>query len=141
MKTWVIAIVALLAAAAGGYYLYVQGSAPADSAVVAEAKRGFAACTNPPNPAPAPDGATATKEQMLAARHAASGFDTAIVAYTQCLKNVEQRMHDGHEFSATADIKQVAALAVEKHNAAIDRDQKFASQVNEEIRKFKTKGN
>ena len=141
MKTWIIAVVLLLAAGAGGYYLYVRSQAPAESAIVAEANRNFAACTLPRTPSPAPDGATASKEQMLAARRGASEFDTAITAYTQCVKNVEQHLHDIHEFSATADMQQVAKLAVDKHNAAIERDQKVASQVNEEIRKFKARGN
>ncbi len=141
MKAWIIAIVLLLTAGAGSYYLYVRSRAPAQSAIVAEASRGFAACTNPTTPAPAPDGTTATKDQMLAARRTASAFDTAITAYTQCLDNVARGMRDRHEFSAAADMQQIARFAVEKHNAAIERDQNMADQVNEEIRKFKARGN
>ena len=140
MKAWIIAIILLLGAGLASYYLYLH-RAPTESAAVAEANRGFAACAIPATPPPPADGATASKDQMLAARRVAAEFDSAITTYTQSLKSVEQRTRDGHEFSAAADMQQVAKLAVDKHNAAIERDQKVADQVNCEIRKFKARGN
>jgi hypothetical protein len=139
VKARIIAVILLLGAAAGGYYLYVRSQGPADSAVLAEAKREVAACPSPSAPGPAPDGATASKDQMLAAAHAASDFDKATTVYTACLKSVQQRLRDAHEFSATTDLQQVDQFVIEKNNVAIDRDQKVADQVNEQIRKFKAR--
>lgn len=142
MKTWIIAIVVVLAAGAAGYFLLGRSRSPAESALLADARRGFAACPSPATPGPAPDGATATKEQMVSARRAAADFDQAITAYSQCLKSVEQRIRDGHrEVSAAADLQQAGRLMTERNNAAIDRDQQVANQVNVELRKFKARNN
>ncbi len=51
----------------------------------------YAACTYPTPPDSLPDGATATREQMLEGKKKVTEFDQAIGAYTTCLQAGNRR--------------------------------------------------
>jgi hypothetical protein len=98
----------------------------------------FVACGAPAAPSDVPDGATATREQMVAAHATVKAFDEATTIYTQCLDTTAYQA--GVQFKAvatSADAAAVSALQIQLHNAAIDRDQALANRFNVQLRRFK----
>jgi hypothetical protein len=100
----------------------------------------FTACGAPAAPAIAPVGATATRDQMLAAHATVKAFDEATIIYNQCLDTTAYQA--GVQFKAVAtraDTEALSALQVQLHNAAIDSDQAVASRFNVQLRRFKAR--
>lgn len=100
----------------------------------------FAACGVPAPPTDLPDGATATRKQMVAAHATVKAFDEATTIYTRCIDTTAYQA--GVQFKAvatSADIDAVGALQTELHNAAIDRDQAVANRFNVQLRRFKAR--
>jgi hypothetical protein len=100
----------------------------------------FLACGAPAAPSEVPDGATATREQMVAAHATVKAFDEATTIYTQCLDTTAYQA--GVQFKAvatSADTDAVSALQIQLHNAAIDRDQALANKYNVQLRRFKAR--
>ena len=100
----------------------------------------FADCTAPPNEVKIPDGATATMDQMLAAKHAIQENNTAVEAYTQCLK-AEQ---DAKIAAGGTDMKdeervKISTEYANRQNAEVEKLQKLADKFNVEVRAFKAK--
>jgi hypothetical protein len=79
----------------------------------------WASCKAPPAPPSPPKGVSATREEMLAAQSAIKGYNSSVVAYTECMKK-----EGGSEKEATEVIAQL---------------QKLAEQFNAELRAFKQK--
>jgi len=79
-----------------------------------------AACTDPGAPPPVPDGATVSREEMIAAQKAFRAYDTAVREYALCLEKI-----GGSE-----------AL----QNAAVHRVEVAAEKFNAELRAFKKRG-
>jgi hypothetical protein len=77
----------------------------------------WAACLAPATPPSPPSGATATREQMLAAQSAAKGYDAAVVEFADCV-----RKSGGGESQI---------------NEAIELLKKHAERFNAELRAFK----
>jgi hypothetical protein len=100
----------------------------------------FVACGAPSAPSDVPDGATATREQMVATHATVKAFDEATTIYTQCLDTTAYQA--GVQFKAVAtdaDAAAVSALQIQLHNAAIDRDQTLANKFNVQLRRFKAR--
>ena len=100
----------------------------------------FVACGAPAAPSEVPDGATATREQMVAAHATVKAFDEATTIYTQCLDTTAYQA--GVQFKAvatSADTDAISALQTQLHNAAIDRDQALANKFNLQLRRFKAR--
>jgi hypothetical protein len=76
-----------------------------------------AACAEPVAFEAMPDGATATREELLSAQRAIKAYDNAVKAYTDCL-------HDAGDSPAKANLA-VAVL------------EKTAARFNEELHRFK----
>ena len=75
--------------------------------------RAWAACTDP-GPAPqVPDGATVSREEMIAAQKAFRAYDTAVREYALCLEKT-----GGSEALQNAAVRRVE-LAAEKFNAEL----------------------
>ena len=74
-------------------------------------------CDAPAAPPAPPSGASATREAMIAAQAAIKGYNTAVAAYTECMKKT-----NGNEKDALAVLAQL---------------QKLAEQFNAELRTFK----
>lgn len=100
----------------------------------------FMACGAPAPPSEVPDGATATREQMVAAHTTVKAFDEATTIYTQCVDTTAYQA--GVQFKAVAtraDTDAISALQTQLHNAAIDRDQAVANRFNVQLRRFKSR--
>lgn len=76
-----------------------------------------AGCTEPPMFNEIPDGANATREQMLSAQRAIKAYDNAVKAYSECLRD--------------------AGDTSNKANVAVDRLQHIAERFNVELHTFK----
>lgn len=110
-----------------------------------------ATCSYPRGPDNMPDGETATKEQMLAAKKEVSRYNDEMTAYLNCIK----LEHDG----ALADLEKEGAAArtedakkanaarkadferkqTQKHNAAVDEVTAVVDRFNEQLRAYKKK--
>lgn len=87
-----------------------------------------------------PDGATATLQQMTAARAAFGAYDAATNNYTQCVDEMVARVAKQFAASASqADLKALSAFAASAHNTAIDQEQAFADQFNGQVRAYNAK--
>lgn len=92
-------------------------------------------CTAPETPQ-LPDGASSTMEQMLEGQKAVKAFQSANLAYMQCLEPVlsaaEMQVKEGAEGAADA------YKAIEdRYNAAVSAEEEVAGQFNTEIREYK----
>ena len=102
----------------------------------------YAACTYPPPPAKLPDGATASRDEMLAGKKLVTEFDKAIGEYNTCL----QKEADEAIAKLAADDKEkdskkteIQKMADQKHNAAVEADEQVATQFNEQLRAYNAK--
>ena len=100
----------------------------------------FADCTAPTKEVKIPDGATASMDDMLAAKHAIQENNTAVETYTQCLK-AEQ---DAKIAAGGTDMKDEERVKIStdyanRQNAEVEKLQKLADKFNVEVRAFKAK--
>ncbi len=99
----------------------------------------YAACTYPTPPDSLPDGATATREQMLEGKKKVTEFDKAIGAYTACLKlETEAALAKSPDLTEEQK-KEIQKMADQKHNAAVEADEQIAVRFNEQLRAFNAK--
>jgi hypothetical protein len=124
-----------------------QPAVPSDSAPTAQtgsadimqaAHTAFFSCHAPFDlPAP-PDGATASKEEMVAAHRAASAYNDNMNHYLDCLQSKSDSLESQYRGTASAqDLAQIESLHTGMHNAAIDRLQSNVQRFNKELVKFK----
>jgi hypothetical protein len=102
-----------------------------------------AACVYPQAPAKLPNGASATKDEMMAANALMKDYSKAVQeVYLPCL---EKEQNDAIAALDAADPeyakKKDAAEAIhaKKHNAALDELQAIATRWSDEIKAFKAK--
>ena len=106
------------------------------------AGQAYGACTYPSPPDSLPDGATATRDQMLAGKKKVVDFDNAIGAYTNCLKLetdaalIKSAELTDEQKKQNADIQK---MADQKHNAAVEADEAIAARFNEQLRAYNAK--
>jgi hypothetical protein len=102
----------------------------------------YAACTYPSPPDKLPDGATASRDEMLAGKKKVTEFDQAIGEYNTCLqKEADEAVgklaaDDKEKESKKADIQK---MADQKHNAAVEADEQIASRFNEQLKAYNAK--
>jgi hypothetical protein len=100
----------------------------------------YAACTYPKAPDNAPDGNTATLEQMVAAQKAVKTFDQEIVAYTNCIKLEHDATLSKEGEKLTPEQKaEMERVQVQKHNAAVEESEAVAARFNEQVKVYKAK--
>jgi hypothetical protein len=106
------------------------------------AGQAYGACTYPVPPDTVPDGATATRDQMLAGQKKVVEFDKLINAYNTCLQ-LEADAAIVKSAELTAEQKKqneaIMKMADQKHNAAVDADEAVAARFNEQLRAFNAK--
>jgi len=102
----------------------------------------YAACTYPSPPDKLPDGATASRDEMLAGKKKVTEFDAAISEYNNCL----QKEADEAIAKLAADDKDretkkkdIQNMADQKHNAAVEADEQIAARFNEQLRAYNAK--
>lgn len=92
---------------------------------------GFAAAAcEPPSPVPMPDGATATRDQMLAAQAQVRAYQAAMNELLACLASEL----DGEGEQAPEEFK---SLMVSRHNAAVAEMEGVAAAFNDQLRAFR----
>jgi hypothetical protein len=102
-----------------------------------------ATCTYPRSPDAPPDGNTATKDQMIAAKHDFDRYNSEMNAYLDCLKLEMDSATPKDPKKLTADEKKKAddqqKILVQKNNAAVDELQVNVGRFNEQLKAFKAK--
>jgi hypothetical protein len=96
-------------------------------------------CTYPRAPDAPPDGNTATKDQMIAAKHDFDRYNGEMNSYLDCLKLEMDAAAPKDPKKPTADEKKQAAILVQKNNAAVDELQAVVGRFNEQLKLFKAK--
>lgn len=87
----------------------------------------FADCHLPPAPSKVPDGASATKQQMVTAMQTLQHYNGDVNVYLKCL-----------DFEARRN-RLSAAQQESMHNSAVATLQRIAAQFNAQVRVFKAK--
>ena len=98
-----------------------------------------ATCTYPRAPDAPPDGNTATKDQMIAAKHDFDRYNGEMNSYLDCLKLEMDAAAPKDPKKPTADEKKQAAILVQKNNAAVDELQAVVGRFNEQLKIYKAK--
>ena len=96
-------------------------------------------CTYPRAPDAPPDGNTATKDQMIAAKHDFDRYNGEMNTYLDCLKLEMDAAAPKDPKKPTADEKKQAAILVQKNNAAVDELQAVVGRFNEQLKLYKAK--
>jgi hypothetical protein len=100
----------------------------------------FADCPAPNSDIKIPDGATATKDQMLAAQHSIKDADAAIATFAECLRDEQDaKIAAGGDKMTDADKLKISTDYVNRQNAEVEKLQKLADQFNVELRAYKAK--
>ena len=102
----------------------------------------YAACTYPSPPAKLPDGATATRDEMLAGKKLVTEFDNAIGEYNTCLqKEADEAIGKltGEDKEKEAKKAEIQKMTDQKHNAAVEADEQIATRFNEQLRAYNAK--
>jgi hypothetical protein len=109
---------------------------------------GFAAhaqadCTYPRAPDAVPDGNTASKEEMIAAKNEVSRYNTEMNAYLDCLKLEINAAtpKDPSKLSKDdrAKAEQQEKILTQKNNAAVDELQAVVGRFNDQLKAYKAK--
>ena len=102
-----------------------------------------ASCTYPRAPDAPPDGATATKDQMITAKHDFDRYNSEMNAYLDCIKLEMDSAVPKDTSKLSADDKKKAdehaKVLVQKNNAAVDELQANVGRFNEQLKIFKAK--
>ena len=97
----------------------------------------FAACDYPKR-IDIPNGAEATKEEMIAGQRAIKTYMDAMNTYLDCIESETEAAKSPDESpEITAERK---ALLSKRHNAAIDEMETVAAEFNAQVRAYKAKG-
>ena len=100
----------------------------------------YADCTAPNNDVKIPDGATATKDEMLAAQHAIKENDAAIATFSECLRaEQDAKVAAGGDKLTDADKLKISTEYVNRQNVEVEKLQKLADQFNVALRAYKAK--
>jgi len=102
-----------------------------------------ATCSYPRAPDAPPDGATATKEQMITAKHDFDRYNSERNAYLDCIKLEMDSAVPKDTSKLSPDEKKKAEehekMLVQKNNAAVDELQANVGRFNEQLKIYKAK--
>jgi hypothetical protein len=100
-------------------------------------------CTYPRAPEAPPDGNTATKDQMIAAKHDFDRYNGEMNSYLDCLKLEMDAAAPKDASKLSPDEKKKAdaqqKVLVQKNNAAVDELQAVVGHFNEQLKIYKAK--
>ncbi len=97
-----------------------------------------ATCPYPAAPASIPDGATASKEEMLAGKASIGTFNAAVEQYLACL-DTELQAQLTETTVSDDQRKSLQSMANAKHDAAVDELTALAARFNEQVKAYKAK--
>ena len=102
-----------------------------------------ATCTYPRAPDAIPDGNTASKEEMIAAKNEVQRYNTEMNAYLDCIKLEigAATPKDPSKLSKDdkAKAEQQEKVLTQKNNAAVDELQAVVGRFNEQLKAYKAK--
>jgi hypothetical protein len=97
-------------------------------------------CHAPPDPPAPPDGASASKEEMITSNRETSKYNDDMNQYLDCLKTTSANLQARYRGTATVgEVNEVDALAVRLNNEAVDRLQSKVKTFNGELAKYKAR--
>jgi hypothetical protein len=97
-----------------------------------------AECTYPKPPGNAPDGLTATQEEMVAGMQAVKDYNARVTEYLECLeKETQERIEAAGPTASPDQIEQIKAIHAKRHNAAVEELEAHAARFNEQVKVFK----
>jgi hypothetical protein len=97
-----------------------------------------AECAYPKAPDAAPNGNTATKEEMVAGMQQIKKYNEDMNSYVDCVvQETDKRVAEAGDNAA--QVKQIKELGVKKQNAAIDELTARTDEFNQQVRAFKAK--
>ena len=96
-------------------------------------------CNYPRSPDAPPDGNTATKDQMIAAKHDFDRYNGEMNSYLDCLKLQMDAAAPKDPKKPTAEEKKQSEMLVQKNNAAVDELQAVVGRFNEQLKVYKAK--
>jgi hypothetical protein len=103
----------------------------------------MADCIYPKSPDAPPDGATATKDQMVAASQENKRYNAEMNAYLECIKLEMDNAQPKDPSKLSPDEKKKAAerhnALAQKNNAAVDELQAVIGRFNEQLKIYKAK--
>jgi hypothetical protein len=86
-----------------------------------------------------PDGATASRQEIVAARAAFQAYDAATNSYVHCVDATVEHISAQYPNAPPTDLQALKAFGVRTHDTAIDQEQALADQFNAQIRTYKAK--
>jgi hypothetical protein len=102
-----------------------------------------AACSYPKSPDAPPDGNTATRDEMIAAKHDFDRYNGEMNTYLDCLKLETDAAAPKDMSKMKPDEKKAAEekqkVLAQKNNAAVDELQAVVARFNEQLRIYKAK--
>jgi hypothetical protein len=102
-----------------------------------------ATCTYPRAPDTIPDGNTASKEEMIAAKNEVNRYNTEMNAYLDCLKLEINAATPKDPSKLSKDEKAKAEeqekILTQKNNAAVDELQAIVGRFNDQLKAYKAK--
>jgi hypothetical protein len=102
-----------------------------------------ATCTYPRAPDAIPDGNTASKEEMIAAKNEVGRYNTEMNAYLDCIKLEIDAATPKDPSKLSKDEKAKAAeqekILTQKNNAAVDELQTIVGRFNDQLKAYKAK--
>jgi len=97
-------------------------------------------CHAPADPPAPPDGASASREQMITSNRETAQFNADMNQYLDCLKGTSDSLQAQYRGAAGAgELSDVDALYVRLNNVAVDRLQVKAKAFNDELHKYKAR--
>jgi len=106
----------------------------------------YAACNYPKAPEKLPDGATATKQEMVDAMQLIRKYNADIKTYTDCLGQEIDTQQKAAKADASLtkeqreEMKRQSDMKVQKVNAAVDEAEAVTARFNEQVKTFNSKG-
>ena len=109
-------------------------------AALAVAPSSFAACTYPHAPGQFPDGATATRDEMIAAQGQVKQFMADMNAYLKCVDDENPPLPTANMTDAQKKEQDARErVRVQKHNAAVSDQEAVADRFNTQLHIFNEK--
>ena len=97
-------------------------------------------CHAPSDPPAPPDGASASKDQMITSKRVTSKYNDDMNQYLDCLKTTSANLEAQYRGAVAAgEVGEVDALAARLNNDAVDRLQLKVNAFNRELAKYKAR--
>ncbi len=85
------------------------------------------------------DGATATKEEMIASQKSVKAYMAAMESYLTCIAEAEKSERDALESPDDSKLAELEDALNKKHNAAVEEMEIVADEFNLQVRAYKSR--